>query len=58
MTFAVPPDGKVTLGARLSKANLRTLKLNRTIPVRITVVLTNAAGQSTTSTKTITLRAP
>jgi DNA-binding beta-propeller fold protein YncE len=58
MTFAVPPDGEVTLGARLSKANLRALRLNRTIPARIGVVLTNAAGQSTTASRTIELRAP
>ena len=58
MAFAVPPDGEVTLAARLSKANLRTVKLNRTLAARIKVVLTNAAGQSTTSSRTITLRAP
>jgi hypothetical protein len=58
MAFGVRPGGTVTVGGRLSKASFRALKVNRAIATRITVVLTNAAGQSTTASRTITLRAP
>jgi hypothetical protein len=58
MSFAVLPGGKVSLRVKLSKEGLRILTLNRRISARITVTLTNAAGQTTTSTQAIVLKAP
>jgi hypothetical protein len=55
---AVRPGGKVTLSIRLSRANRRILRLNRRIATRVTVVLENAAGATSTSSRTITLKAP
>ncbi len=57
-SFVVDPGGKVALTIRLSKANRRILRLNRRISTRVTVVLTNADGLATRSSRTITLRAP
>ena len=54
--FAVPSSGKVTLRIKLSRKNLRILKLNRRIKLRVTVKLRNAAGLSSTATRTLTLR--
>jgi DNA-binding beta-propeller fold protein YncE len=56
--FTVPAGGTVTLRLRLSRTNLRILKLNRRIRTRVTVTLTNAAGLSSASSTVITLRAP
>jgi hypothetical protein len=53
-----PPGGTVTLAVRLSRANRRVLRLNRTITTRVTVVLGNAAGSTTTSSRKLTLEAP
>ena len=56
--FAVRPGGTVTLAVRLSRANRRILRLNRTITTRVTVVLRNAAGSTATSSRKLTLAAP
>jgi extracellular elastinolytic metalloproteinase len=56
-TFAVPGSGGVTLTVRLSRRNLRILKLNRRFRMRATVELRNAFGSST-ATRRFTLRAP
>src|SRR5205085_10734759 len=50
MSFTVLPSGKVRLWVRLSRANFRILTLNRRITTRITVIVTNAAGRTRTST--------
>ena len=54
--FTVPSSGKVTLRIKLSRKNLRILRLNRRIRLRVTVKLRNAAGLSSTATRTLTLR--
>ena len=56
--FAVRPGGTVTLAVRLSRANRRILRLNRTITTRVTVVLGNAAGSTATSSRKLRLEAP
>ena len=56
--FAVRPGGTVKLAVRLSRANRRILRLNRTITTRVTVVLRNAAGSTSTSSRKLTLEAP
>jgi hypothetical protein len=56
-TFTVSGSGGVTLTARLSRRNLRILKLNRRFRMRATVELRNAFGSST-ATRRFTLRAP
>jgi hypothetical protein len=57
-SFSVPAGGKVTLRLKLSKTNLRILKLNRKIRTRVTVKLTNAAGLTSTANRQVTLKAP
>ena len=57
-SFTVPAGRKVTLRIRLSKKNYRILKRNRTIRTRVTVTLKNAAGLTSTASKTIRLKAP
>jgi hypothetical protein len=52
----VPASGRVTLKIKLSKKNLRILKRNRRIKLRVTVKLRNPAGLSSTATRTLTLR--
>ena len=57
-SFAAPASGQVTLKMKLSAKSLRILKLNREIRTRVTVTLKNAAGLTSTASKTITLKAP
>ncbi len=54
--FSVPGSGKVTLRIKLSKKNLRILRRNRKIQLRVTVKLENAAGLTSTARSTLTLR--
>ena len=56
--FTVRRGSEVTVGGRLSKANFRALKLNREISSRLTVVLRDAAGQTSTAQHTVTFEAP
>ena len=56
--FRVGSSGRVKLRIRLSKKHLRTLRLNRSIRVRVTVTLENSAGLTSTASKTITLKPP
>jgi Ca2+-binding RTX toxin-like protein len=57
-SFTAPASGQVTLKMKLSKRSLRILKLNREIRTRVTVTLKNAAGLTSTASKTISLKAP
>jgi Ca2+-binding RTX toxin-like protein len=57
-SFTVPASGQVTLRVKLSAKSLRILKLNREIRTRVTVTLKNAAGLTSTASKTIRLKAP
>ena len=57
-TFTVPAGGKVTLKIQLSRKTLRILRLNRQIRTQVTIVLKNAAGHTSTASKTITVKAP
>jgi hypothetical protein len=50
--------GKVTLRLRLSKRSFRILRLNRSIRTRVTVILKNSAGLTSTASKRVTLKAP
>jgi hypothetical protein len=56
--FGVPAGGTGRLKLQLSRTNLGILKLNRRIRTRVAVTLTNAAGLTSTASKTITLHAP
>jgi extracellular elastinolytic metalloproteinase len=56
-SFTVPASGKVTLRIKLSRKNLRILKRNRRLLLRVTVTVRNSAG-SAVSRKNLTLRAP
>ena len=56
-SFTVPASGKVTLTIKLSKKNLRILKLNRKIRTQVTVKLRNTAGLTSSASKKITLKA-
>jgi subtilisin family serine protease len=55
-SFSVPGSGKVTLRIKLSKKNLRILRRNRKIQLRVTVKLVDAAGLTSTAKSTLTLR--
>jgi DNA-binding beta-propeller fold protein YncE len=55
-SFRVPVTGKVALRPTLSRKNLRILKLNGKVRTRVTVVLKNAVGLSSTASKIVTLR--
>lgn len=57
-SFTVLPNGRVTLRILLSRANFRILTLTRTIPIRVTVILRNAAGLTRVASWRITLKAP
>ena len=56
--FRVGSRGRVKLRIRLSKKDLRILRRNRSIRVRVTVKLENSAGLTSTASKTITLKPP
>ena len=56
--FTVLPGGQVTLEIQLSRESLRILTLNRRLATRVTVVVRNAAGLTSTATRRITLEAP
>jgi DNA-binding beta-propeller fold protein YncE len=56
--FRVPAGGKVALRITLSRNNLRILKLNRTIRARVTVVLKDAVGLSSTASKLVAFKRP
>ena len=55
-SFTVPAAGKVTMRVKLSRKNLRILRRNRRITVRVTVKLRSAAGLSSTATRRLTLK--
>jgi DNA-binding beta-propeller fold protein YncE len=57
-SFTTPSAGKVSLRLRLSKRSFRILRLNRTIRTRVTVILKNSAGLTSTASKSVTLKAP
>ena len=57
-SFTAPASGQVTLKMKLSAKSLRILKRNGRIRTRVTVTLKNAAGLTSTASKTITLKAP
>jgi hypothetical protein len=57
-SFSVPASGEVRLEIRLSNKNLRILKLNRKIRTRVSVILKNAAGLTSTASTWISLKAP
>lgn len=58
MAFTVRPGGTVAVGGRLSKESFRVLKLKGRVPTRVTVTLQDAAGLTTTTSRTISLEAP
>ena len=51
----MPGCGRASILVKLSKKNRRILRRNRRIEMRLTVVLSNAAGSSR-ATRTFTLR--
>ncbi len=55
-SFRVRNSGRVTLRIKLSRKNLRILRRNRRIKLRVAVRLENAAGQTSRATRTLTLR--
>ena len=55
-SFSVRRSGRVTLRIKLSRKNLRILRRNRRIKLRVTVKLIDAAGLTSTATRTLTLR--
>jgi subtilisin family serine protease len=55
-SFSVGSSGKVTLRIKLSRKNLKILRRNRRIKLRVTVKLEDAAGLTSTATRTLTLR--
>jgi Tol biopolymer transport system component len=57
-SFKVPASGKVALKLKLSRKNLRILKLNRKIRTRVKVTLKNPLGLTSTASRKITLKAP
>jgi DNA-binding beta-propeller fold protein YncE len=57
-SFTVLPSGRVTLRIFLSRANFRILTLDRKIPIRVAVILRNAAGLTRVASWRITLMAP
>jgi hypothetical protein len=56
--FTVPTTGVVTLKLKLSRQNLRILKLNRKIAFDVLVGLRNGAGLESTASTKLTLKAP
>jgi len=57
-SFTVPANGRVTLRIKLARKAFRIVKLNRAIRVRVTVMVKNAAGLTSKSSKKATLKAP
>lgn len=57
-SFTAPAGGQATLKMKLSAKSLRILKRSRRVRTRVTVSLKNAAGLTSSASKTITLRAP
>jgi hypothetical protein len=55
-SFTVPTSGKVTLKIKLSRKNLKILRRNRKIKLRVTITLHNAAGRTSTATRALTLK--
>ena len=56
--FRVPADGIVKVSWKLSRKNLKVLKVSRRIRFHATATLRNAAGQATSGATTLTLRKP
>jgi len=54
-SFTVPATGKVTLRIKLSRRNLRILRRNRRLKLRVTIRLANRAGQTSTATSRLYL---
>jgi thermitase len=56
--FTVPAAGRATLKVRLSRREMRILRRNRRLLLRVTVTVRNAAGQSAKATKRLRLTLP
>ncbi len=54
--FRVPGAGRVTLTIKLSQKNLKILRRNKRIKLRVAVRLETAAGLTSRATRTLTLR--
>jgi hypothetical protein len=57
-SFVVPARGRVSLRVRLSRRHFRILRLNRTLPLRVTVTVRNEAGLTAGARRNLTLLAP